>query len=501
MMKRIFVVVAFSFIALITLALTFASNNVNAQKGRGLHVNPLRPSPDERFVPGRLLVSFRTDVGLDHAQQIIAALGARDAGEIPEIGIHVLDLPSGASESNAVNAFQARPEVEFAELDRLLPPQQVVPNDPLYPPWFLLKISAPDAWTITTGSSNIIIAILDTGVEATHEDLVAKLVPGRNIYNNNDDTSDIYGHGTPVAGVAAAASNNGLGVASVAWNCRIMPIRVSDNTGAASASDIASGLTWAADHGARVANVSYYVTGSKTVSSGAKYFQSKGGVVTAASGNYGNFETAQDDPYILTIGATDPQDNLYSYSSYGNNLDLVAPGNNTTTLRGGLYGAGGGTSFAAPVVAGVAALIFSVNPALTPAQVETILKQNADDLGDPGWDVRFGSGRVNAARAVSSAPVFQDIPDTTPPDVSITSPQSGQKVFSTTRVEVAASDNVRVVKNELYADDVLVSSSTTAPFTTKWNTRKAAPGAHQLECKAYDAAGNVGTSAVLTVYK
>jgi subtilisin family serine protease len=497
-MKRIIITACVA--TLLTLVLTSSSPLTGA---RAQKPNKYRPFDQvEHFVTGRVLVKFREGIGADHARQIIAALGARDAKEISDIGVHVLDLPSQASEQAFVQAFQGRPEIEFAELDRMLPVQQVVPNDPLYPPWFLLKIGAPDAWSITTGSSNVIIAILDTGVEATHEDLAAKLVPGRNIYNNNDDTSDVYGHGTPVAGVAAAASNNGVGVASVAWNCNIMPVRVSDMSGTATVSDIANGLTWAADHGARVANVSYYVTGSKTVSSGAKYFRSKGGVVTAASGNYGNFETAPDDPYILTIGATDPQDNLYSYSSYGNNLDLVAPGNNTTTLRGGLYGAGGGTSFAAPVVAGVVALIFSVNPTLTPAQVESLLKQNADDLGDAGWDPTFGFGRVNAFRAVSSAPVFQDITDTTPPDVNIISPQAGQKVSaSTTRVEVSTGDNVRVVKNELYADGILVSTSTTAPFTTKWNTRKAASGSHQLECKAYDAAGNVGVSPAVTVYK
>jgi thermitase len=457
--------------------------------------------PIDQFVPGRLLVKFHDEVLPDRARNIIAALGARDADEIPHIGVHILELPYQANETAFAQVFQARPEVEFAELDRVLPVQQVIPNDPRYPAWFLQKISAPDAWSITTGSSNVIIAILDTGVEGTHEDLASKMVPGRNIYGNNNDTSDVYGHGTAVAGVAAAASNNGVGVASVAWGCGLMPIRVSDDSGTATDSDIASGLTWAADHGARVANVSYYVTGNKTVSSGAKYFQSKGGVVTAASGNYGNFETSPDDPYVLTVGATDPQDELYFYSSRGNNLDLVAPGNNATTLVGGLYGWGGGTSFAAPVVAGVAALVLSVNPSLTPGQVQDILKQNADDLGDSGWDPTYGSGRVNAARAVSAAQANVGTADTTPPTINIASPQAGQKVSGLTSVQVSANDNVRVTKNELYVDGILVSTSTTSPFTTKWNTRKAAAGAHELECKAYDAAGNTGVSPLLTVFK
>lgn len=354
------------------------------------------------FVPGRLLVKFNPNTGSLHAREIIAALGTRHASEIPGAGIHVVELPYKANEQAFANAFQSRSEVEFAEPDWLLSPEQMFPNDPLFPSWYLQKVDAANAWLMTTGSSDITIAILDTGVEASHPDLASKIVPGRNIYSGNDDTSDVYGHGTPVAGVAGAASNNGIGVASVAWGCNIMPVRISDSSGLASASHIASGLTWAADHGARVANISYRVTGNKTISSAAKYFQSKGGVVVSAAGNYSTQETAPDDPYILTIGATDPQDVLYYYSNYGNNLDLVAPGNNTTTLIGGQYGAGGGTSFASPVVAGVAALILSANPSLTPGQVTEILKQSADDLGAVGRDNVYGSGRVNAAKAVSA---------------------------------------------------------------------------------------------------
>jgi subtilisin family serine protease len=484
----------------------------------------------EQFVPGRVLVKFHDDIVPAHARNIIAALGARDAEEIPNIGVHILDLPYQASEKAFVQAFQAQPEIEFAELDRIVEPAGVIPNDPWYAggEWHLPMISASDAWSTTTGSSDIVIAILDSGVDGTHEDLAGNMVAGWNIYNNNSDTTDVNGHGTNVAGAAAARSNNSLGVASVCWNCKIMPVRISDSTGSATYSSIASGLNWAADHGARVANISFIVSDSSTVTSAAKYFQGKGGVVAAAAGNYSTFDSAADNPYILTVSATDINDVHSDFSNYGNNIDLAAPEAVYTTVRGGGYMYAGGTSFSSPIVAGVAALVLSVNPNLTAPQVQDILKQSADDLGTAGWDVYYGSGRVNAARAValaggtplptpsptptptpSPSPTPTPTPSPTPtptldtvaPTVSITSPTSGARLSVNTSVYVTASDNIGVRRVELYADGALVSTSTAAPFTTKWNTNKTARGSHALQTKAYDSAGNVGTSAPVTVYK
>src|SRR5690606_30750166 len=139
----------------------------------------------------------------------------------------------------------------------------------------LPKISAPLAWDMTSGSAAVTIAICDTGIDASHPDLAGKLVPGWNAYSNNNDTSDPTGHGTAVAGIAAAASNNGIGIASVAGNCRIMPIRIGNATGATSSSVIANGIIHAADHGARVVNVSFGVLGSPLVTSAAQYLHSR----------------------------------------------------------------------------------------------------------------------------------------------------------------------------------------------------------------------------------
>jgi subtilisin family serine protease len=534
-----------------------------------------------------------------HARNIIAALGARDADEIPGLGVHILDLPYQAGEHAFVQAFQARSEVEFAELDRIMEPADLTPNDPWYvDQWHLKKINSPTAWSTSTGSSNVVVAILDTGVDGTHPDLASNMAPGWNVYDNNSNASDSGGHGTKVAGSAVAASNNSIGVASVAWGCKIMPVRITDPTGYALWSDAAKGLTWAADHGARVANISFVASDSSTVKSAAQYFQNKGGIVTVSAGNSSTFVASADNPYVLTVSATDPNDALASFSNTGNNIDLAAPGTLIrTTARGGGYEVAGGTSFSAPIVAGVAALVMSANPSLTSTQVRDILKQSADDLGATGWDSSYGWGRVNAARAMalagggavdstspqvsitspgggatlagvitidasasdnvgvtsvsltidgvsrgtdSSSPyafqwdtttatngshtliavasdaagnpashsitvwVSNSAPpaDTTQPTVTITSPVNGGAVIAgSVSVYVEVADNVGVIRNELYVDGVLVSSVTASPFTNKWNTRKVKAGSHTLQCKAYDAAGNVGLSPVVNVYR
>jgi len=576
------------------LVLSFPFDRARAQKDRRLRSTPVR---EDQFVPGRVLVKFRANVGLDYARQIVAALGVREDGVLPATGVLVLDLPEQADEAGFANALANRPDVEFAELDRIVKPADVLPNDPWFVNWegHLRRIQAPTAWSTTVGSSNVVVAILDTGVDANHEDLAGKIVPGWNSYANNSATTDVSGHGTAVAGTAAAASNNGLGVASVCWLCRIMPIRVSDMTGYATYSSIANGLTWAADHGARVANISYVVSDSSTVTSAAQYFQGKGGVVTSSAGNYSTFSNSADNPYVLTVSATDYFDVIYSYSNTGKNIDVAAPGDSFSTQMGGGYVSTGGTSYSAPIVAGVAALVMSANPSLSADQVQNIVKQSADDLGATGWDPVYGTGRVNAARAVSMAAAggtVDTIPptvgfvypnagvdvagaftvqisasdntgvsavelsvdgtsigstaispyafqwdsrlvangphlfsaratdlrgnssatsitvnvqnllvDSTPPSVAISSPANGSKVSVNLPVYVNASDNTNVVRVELYADGVLVSASTSAPFTTKWNTKKVSTGAHNLQCRAYDLVGNSGVSQIVTVFK
>ena len=451
------------------------------------------PDQAPRHVRGRLLVKFREGVNTDTARGVVAALQAREEDELPGTGVKVLSLPENASETAFEHAFRNREEVEFAEVDRIVPPDGLTPNDPLYlSQWHLQRIAGPDAWAVTSGSAGIIIAILDTGVDGTHPDLAAKMVPGWNIYEGNSDTRDVYGHGTKVAGTAAAFGDNATGVASVCWDCLIMPVRISAANGYASLSDIARGLTWAADHGARVANISYMVTTSSTVTTAAKYFHSHGGVVASSAGNYSTFDASADNPYILTVSGTDENDALYSWTNTGNNVDLAAPGcvGNTTTNGGGYAGACG-TSFSAPIVAGVAALVLSKDPSLTPAMVTDILRQSGDDLGPAGWDAASGYGRVNAGKAVESAP---GVADTEQPSVAITAPSNGVTITGQVSVQVTATDNVGVASVSLTVNGAPYGTAYNSPYSFAWDTTTASDGSYTLEARASDAAGNVSTA-------
>ncbi len=451
------------------------------------------------YASDRLLVKPKTHVKESVVQSLFAKHKAKQHQMIHQLDVRVVHVPPGKL-TNVLERLRRNRNIEFAEPDWILRPA-AVPNDPYYSSeWHLPRISAPSAWDTTTGSSAVTIAILDSGVDGTHPDLAPMLVPGWNFYDNNSDTRDVIGHGTVVAGAAAAAGNDGTGVAGVAWGCRLMPLRIADTNCSASASATASALTWAADHGARVANISYSgVTKIASVESAAQYFRSMGGVVVASAGNAGTFDATADNPNLLMVSATDLNDVLASWSNTGNNIDLAAPGVSIlTTVRGGSYGWAGGTSVSAPIVAGAAALVMSANATLPGAQVGDILKQSADDLGAAGWDPSYGSGRVNAGRAVLLA-VASTPADSAAPSASITAPSSGSTVSGPVTVNVSATDDMGVTRVECYLDGGLIGASTNAMAGFPWNTAAYPNGSCTLQARAYDAAGNVGMSAVVTV--
>ncbi len=456
------------------------------------------------YARGRILVETLAGVSAAELDQILKPHGGKRR-KLGQSNINVVELPKGASEADVVARLRSNPAFKSVELDRKFKSTMAVTDPYMGSEWHLNKINAASAWDTTQGAG-VTIAILDSGVDGTHPDLLPNLVPGYNAYDNNTDTSDVCGHGTAVAGSAAARSNNGVGVAAVAGQAKIMPVRIAyldttSNSCYAYASTIANGITWAADHGARVANVSYGpLAGNATIQNAAQYMKSKGGLVFISAGNDGIDENLTPTTTLIAVSATDSNDALASWSSFGSFVSLSAPGAGIwTTSRGGIYQAWNGTSFAAPVAAGVAALMMSAAPGLDSSTIEQALFASSVDLGAAGRDPQFGYGRVDAYAAVKAAIAKVGVADTQAPASAITSPAASSSVSGIVTVNVAASDNVGVDRVELSANGTVVGTDTAAPYSFSWNSANAANGMVNLVATAYDKAGNAKASSPVAV--
>ena len=297
-----------------------------------------------------------------------------------------------------------------------------IPNDANFSQQsaYLQAMNLPAAWDTTTGNDSMVMAIIDSGVQLNHPDLASRLVPGWDFVNRDSDPSDDFGHGTMVAGIAAASTNNGRGVAGATWQGKIMPIKVLDSRGQADDENIAAGIRWAVDHGANVLNLSLGGPGEGTgiLQQAVNYANSRNVVVVAAAGNDGDkgvsAATAPHYPAacagVIAVGATDAAGKHATFSSYGDWIDVVAPGavseiparGISTTMRGSSYGTGSGTSFSAPLVAGVAFLMRAANPNANQATISSRLIGSTRDLGPAGFDPLYGAGMVDATAALAA---------------------------------------------------------------------------------------------------
>jgi thermitase len=441
------------------------------------------------WAKGRLIVMQRA--GLPAAEMAKALKPF--AGKSRRMGnsdLHVVELPATASETAVMAQLQRNPHFRFVELDRKVP-AAMTSNDPYAGnQWHLPVTRTPAAWDSALGAG-VTIAVLDGGVLASHPDLQANVLPGYNAWDGGTVTTDINNHGTAVAGTAAAVLNNGTGVSGVAGAAKILPIRITDYNGTAWYSTIANGVIHAADRGVRVVNCSYvFLWGNASVQSAGNYLKSKGGLLIVSAGNNGVNENSPATSSMISVSATDGSDNLAGWSSYGNMVSVAAPGVGIwTTASNGGYESASGTSFAAPVVAGVVALMMSANPNLSSAQIESLLFSSATDLGAAGRDIYFGYGRVNSEAAVRAAR-DASAADTQKPSVAITSPGNGTTASGLVPVDVAANDNVGVTRVELRVNGSVVASDSVAPFQFSWDSSSAGGTSVTLTAVAYDAAGN-----------
>jgi thermitase len=378
--------------------------------------SPLTQAAPPDILPGEIVVKFQANVDRLGAQSSLRAEGLRPLEVAPgSEAIRVAVEPG--QEAQAIAELLARGDVAYATYNYEIKALGD-PNDPLYGNQWPLKhpqdhdIDAPEGWDIYTGSNNTTLAIIDTGVDLDHPDLAAKIVTGKTFHASYPvgtlpDDDSFIGHGTHVAGIAAAIGNNGIGIAGVSWGARIMPLKILNSSGNGGTYELSQAIRYAADNGARVINMSLggsCGSGWPDVAGAVSYALGKGVMLIAAAGNSGSSPVMCPAAMsgVLAVGATNYNDEIAYYSNYGSALDVAAPGDQVySTLPGGTYGHESGTSMASPHVAGLAALLFSYMPSLSNTQVSNIIEETADDFGAAGWDQFYGYGRINVGRALA----------------------------------------------------------------------------------------------------
>ena len=403
-----------------------------------------------KYEPDQILVKYKPGVSEAAKEKLHKKHGSTRIKSLKPLNVHHLKLKKGLSVEAAIKQYQADPNVAYAEPDYIVTAAAITPNDPYYGSsgswgqayqdmWGLHKIRSGEAWETTQGSSDVIVAVSDTGLDLSHPDIQANLWtnPSESSYNGIDDDnnsfvddrhgwnfaygnnnpSDDHGHGTHVSGTIAAATNNGIGVSGISWNAKIMALKFLNNGGSGSTANGAASIIYATDNGAKIVNCSWGSTSrSQTLEDAINYAFSRGVVVVAAAGNSDSdagwyFPAGYDN--VITVAATGQNDAKASFSNYGRSVEVSAPGVEILSLRAGStdmyldgshvvgtkYYRASGTSMAAPHISGLAALLLSQNPAWSNVQVMAQIVGSTDPIGDPD----LGSGRINALSALTQS--------------------------------------------------------------------------------------------------
>ncbi|WHY73170.1 S8 family peptidase [Fictibacillus enclensis] len=348
--------------------------------------------------PNEIIVKFKKGVSSAKTKAIYAKSDAQLVEK--ENGFQVVKVKDG-DVKGAIKEYKNNANVEYAEPNYTYK-ATYTPNDTYFSSYQYApqKVGAQSAWDVTKGSSSVKVAIVDTGVDYNHPDLAGKVIKGYDYVDNDSDPMDLNEHGTHCAGIAAAVTNNSRGIAGMAPNVSVLAVRVLDANGSGSLDDVASGIRYAADQGAKVISLSLGGPSSaSTLQSAVSYAASKGSVVVAAAGNESTSAPSYPAYYssAIAVAATDQNDRLASFSNYGSWVDVAAPGVNIlSTIPGGNYAYLSGTSMATPLVAGVAGLLASQGRSAS--QIRSAIENTADKISGTG--TYFSKGRVNAANAV-----------------------------------------------------------------------------------------------------
>lgn len=382
-------------------------------------VNDAKGKPN--LVPDEIIVKFTQDVSEDAKNNLKTKYGLLKKADSYKKGDFV--VYKYKNPQAILSQLKKEPGVIYVEQNGYAY-AAMIPNDPYYSPyqWHMTRIGMESAWDMQTGSG-VVVAIVDTGVKQSLEDLAnTNFMAGYDFINNDNDPTDDEGHGSHVCGTVAQSTNNNIGVTGIAYNCTIMPVKVLDQNGNGSYDAIANGIIYATDNGADIINMSLRgLSPNTTLENAVNYAWNNGVVVISAAGNdYSNIPVYPASyTNSMSVTATNYLDQKADYSNWHSTVDICAPGGDGNDYNGDGYMDGvlqntfsgtsegyyfyTGTSMATPHVVGVAALVKAANPALTNAEIRNILETTAEDLGTSGWDQYFGHGIVDAPAAIQAA--------------------------------------------------------------------------------------------------
>lgn len=528
---------------LVPMLMVFVTSSSNgAVPPSGVAVPPIQERP---LVPGRLIVSLTpgsnaSDVAMDHGLSI--------TGEIAD-GRFVILGASHGQERQTAGLLNADARVEFAEPDWLRRLHEVPDDNDYFLKWGLdndgtlcdgsdcATVGADMDWQqaytlLGSGfAGSAVVAVIDTGIDSNHPDLNDKIIAGYDFYNGDTDPTDTYGHGTHVAGIALAETNNGIGTAGVGYssNISVMPLRVGAENGLPT-SAIVSAIYHAANNGANVINMSLGGRfGSSSEQKAINDAWNKGLIVVASSGNDASGKVSYPAAFTncIAVGSTNWHDRLAPYSNKGGDLDVVAPGGDMVYYGdpGGIYSTMPtydvylttsysylknydqlqGTSMSAPQVSGLAALLFAIGVTdengngRTNDEIRDIIETTADDLGKSGWDREYGWGRINVYNAVLAAIASGGGTSDDPPIVSITNPANNNIISGSITITADAADDNDVTQVEFFVDGNSIGTDTdgldgwSAPL---WGTTDYAEGPASITATATDTAGQTASDSI-----
>ncbi len=457
------------------------------------------------FKAGEIIVKFKEGIPQASVQSLLLTEKLEILDELDQLGFMLLSVPKG-QELEKIEKLKSNRQVEYAEPNHVIQVAHTIaaephhnlraipfpPDDPYLPnQWSLPTIEAFAAWDITTGSDKVVIAFVDSGVDLDHPEFRDKIwtnpgetgtdtngndkatneidddgngkiddVHGWDWANWDNEPQDDFWFGTYISSIAAAETNNQILIAGVSWGAEIMPIKVMDNLGNTFDWHLVAGITYAADNGAKIINLSWSLRKTippQPLQVAVNYAHDKGSLIIAGSGDPNPNDPIPPDAYqypaaldhVVSVAATDRDDGHPDFSTYNDKVDVAAPGVNVwgvCTPFGYPVCYADSTPAAAAHVSGLAALIWSVNPTLTNDEVEGIIESTAVDLGEPGWDEYFGWGRIDANAAVKATPHYLEVEtaapldflvcdDSDPTSREITNPNTSSSTWSATAID------------------------------------------------------------------